>query len=93
MLQNFVPQIELLYDSRLMSFVSHGGGNSIVESIYYGKPMICFPQGADQIGTCYRVNDLGAGINVGSKPTAESLKSAVEEITKGFDQGENKYMN
>lgn len=47
MLQKFVPQLELLHDPRVISFVSHGGGNSIVESMYYGKVLIGFPMAID----------------------------------------------
>ena len=43
MLQKFVPQLELLRDSRVVSFVTHCGGNSIVEAMYYGKVLIGFP--------------------------------------------------
>ncbi len=50
-----MPQKELLNDKRIFAFISHGGGNSIIESIYYGKPLIGFPISADQQGTCYRV--------------------------------------
>ncbi len=43
MLEKFVPQLELLADQRVTSFVTHCGGNSVVESMYYGKVMIGFP--------------------------------------------------
>ena len=46
-LDNFIPQIELLNDERVFGFVSHGGGNSIVESLYYGKVLIGLPSGVD----------------------------------------------
>jgi len=35
-LQGFVPQKEILNDKRVFAFLSHGGGNSILESLYYG---------------------------------------------------------
>ena len=63
-LKNFVPQKELLNDKRIFAFISHGGGNSIIESLYYGKPLIGFPISADQQGTCYRVELLGVGISL-----------------------------
>lgn len=43
MLETFVPQKELLNDGRVFAFISHGGGNSILESLYYGKVLIGFP--------------------------------------------------
>ena len=43
LLRKFVPQVELLNDQRIIAFISHGGGNSILESIYYGTVLIGFP--------------------------------------------------
>ena len=53
--KHFVPQLELLNDPRVIAFVSHAGGNSIIESMYYGKPLICAPISADQPGASFRV--------------------------------------
>ena len=46
-MKKFVPQKELLNDERVFAFISHGWGNSIIESLYYGKPLIGFPIQAD----------------------------------------------
>lgn len=47
------PQLELLKRAQLS--ITHGGFNSITESIYYGVPMIVFPLGYDQPGCAARV--------------------------------------
>lgn len=80
MLKKFVPQKELLNDDRIFAFISHGGGNSIVESLYYGKVLIGFPQSADQPGACYRVERMGAGISVGQAPTASKIVDAIKAV-------------
>lgn len=56
LLRNFVPQIELLSDERLKAFISHGGGNSIAEAMYYGTPLIAVPLSKlDQFGAAFRM--------------------------------------
>jgi len=41
MLSPFVPQLKLLGVANL--FITHGGGNSIYEALYFGVPMIIYP--------------------------------------------------
>ena len=43
LLKTFVPQKELLNDQRILAFVTHGGANSVLESMYYGKVLLGFP--------------------------------------------------
>lgn len=64
LLRKFVPQVQLLNDRRIFAFITHGGGNSILESLYYGKVLIGFPLEVDQQGSCYRVEKLGLGISL-----------------------------
>ena len=49
--------------------MSHGGGSSIIEAIYYGKPLIVSPIAGDQIGSGYRVEKAGYGISLRFDPT------------------------
>lgn len=77
MVKNFVPQKELLNDARLMAFMSHGGGNSVSEAIYYGKPIIGFPIAIDQPGSCYRIERLQIGISLRLNPTKEKALDAI----------------
>jgi len=44
----WIPQNDLLADPRVRIFISHGGINSIIESVYHAKPLIIFPVVADQ---------------------------------------------
>jgi MGT family glycosyltransferase len=55
-----VPQLEVLRRASL--FITHGGMNSVNESLHFGVPMIVHPQGADQYMVASRVERLGAGV-------------------------------
>ncbi|ESN97953.1 hypothetical protein HELRODRAFT_85113 [Helobdella robusta] len=48
--QPWIPQNDLLADSRIKLFVTHGGFNSMMESVYHAKPVVVFPLMNDQIG-------------------------------------------
>ena len=76
-----MPQKELLNDRRIIAFVSHGGGSSIIESLYYGKILIGLPLAGDQDSGLYRVQRIGCGINLGSNPKASEIKNAFEKVT------------
>jgi MGT family glycosyltransferase len=74
----FVPQLELL--KRATLFISHGGMNSVNESLYYNVPLVMIPQGADHGWIAGRVAELGAGIVLGKSATATQLGDATERI-------------
>lgn len=55
-----MPQLDIL--QRATAFVSHGGMNSTMESLYYGVPMVVIPQMPEQAMTARRVDELGLGL-------------------------------
>ena len=55
----WVPQNDLLADSRIKLFITHGGFNSLMESIYHAKQIIVFPLAADQPAHAKMANDKG----------------------------------
>lgn len=57
-----VPQLEVLKKADL--FISHGGMNSVNESLYFGVPLLVLPQQAEQTMVAGRVEELGAGIRM-----------------------------
>lgn len=61
--RNHVPQLDILQICDV--FVTHGGMNSVNEALYYGVPMVMFPQQSEQLMTAMRVEKLGAGICMG----------------------------
>ena len=74
-----VPQLEVL--SRAKLFVSHGGMNSVMESLAYGVPLVVIPQISEQAVTARRVQELGLGMALDREVvTAERLLEAVTQV-------------
>lgn len=60
-------------------FLTHCGMNSVSESLYFGVPMVLFPQHSEQRMVADRVAELGAGVFLkGTQP--QELKRAVDEV-------------
>lgn len=79
LVQASLPQLELL--GRTSVFVSHGGMNSVNESLYYNVPLVMIPQGGDHGWIAARVVELGAGVRINkTEINAERLRGAVQEI-------------
>ena len=77
--RNRVPQLEVLKRTRV--FVSHGGMNSINESLYFGVPLVMVPQQVEQGFNARRVEKLGAGRLLKSeKITVDSLRETVSQV-------------
>ena len=76
--QNFivrpsVPQLEVLQRADL--FISHGGMNSINESLYYGVPLVIVPQQMEQLLNGRMVERAEAGLLLGEKPPYGRIQS------------------
>ncbi|MBI5544785.1 MAG: glycosyltransferase family 1 protein [Deltaproteobacteria bacterium] len=57
-----VPQVPLL---RKVDFVvTHGGNNTVQETLAAGRPMVVVPFGGDQLANARRVQRLGVGVAV-----------------------------
>ena len=63
----WINQNDLLGDSRIKLFITHGGFNSICESVYHGKPMIVLGVGLDQFNTASFVKKYNMGISFQSR--------------------------
>jgi MGT family glycosyltransferase len=74
-----VPQLEVL--SRADLFISHGGMNSTMESLWFGVPLVVVPQMIEQEMNAHRVQELGLGLALDKETlTAEKLRAAVEQV-------------
>lgn len=76
--KEYWPQLEVLKKASL--FISHGGMNSVNESLYFGVPMILFPQIQEQRINSARVEELGAGIYYRGNIKSEIVLEKVEEV-------------
>jgi MGT family glycosyltransferase len=77
---DYVPQLEVLQHTSV--FISHGGMNSTMESLYYGVPLVVLPQMAEQAMTARQVQKLGLGVSLdGKEVSADGLLHAVQQIT------------
>jgi MGT family glycosyltransferase len=62
-------------------FITHGGINSVMESLYYGVPMVVIPQQDEQVMNGRRVVELGLGVMLDqNKLTIDDLYKAVEQV-------------
>ena len=77
----FVPQLAVL--ERAQIFVTHGGMNSTMESLYYGVPMVAVPQMPEQAMTARRVQELGLGIALSPEQlSSELLRDSVIRVAQ-----------
>ena len=81
-----VDQIAVLQKADV--FLSHCGMNSVSESLYFGVPMVLFPQQPEEGAVARRVQEVGAGIILG-EATAKKIRSAVNHILKSEEYKNN----
>lgn len=76
-----VPQLDVLRHASL--FVTHGGMNSTMESLYHGVPMVVIPQMNEQKANALRVDELGLGRHLErEETTVETLRKTVDEVAQ-----------
>lgn len=81
-----VDQIAVLQKADV--FLSHCGMNSASESLYFGVPLILFPQTSEQGGVATRIEQLKAGIFL-NKTDEKSILRAVEAILEDSSYQKN----
>lgn len=75
----FVSQVDVLPLSQV--FISHGGVNSVMESLWFGVPLVLVPHSSDQPIISQRVEDLGLGIKLEMENmTPNLLRETVEKV-------------
>ncbi|XP_038060856.1 UDP-glucuronosyltransferase 2C1-like isoform X2 [Patiria miniata] len=76
-----IPQNDLLAHPKVRAFVSHGGLNSLHESVYHGVPVVCVPVFGDQGDNCVRLRTRGMAVKVDIKNLMDTtLYEAITEI-------------
>lgn len=70
-----VDQIAVLQKADV--FITHCGMNSVNESLYFGVPMVLFPQTNEQNGVAHRTAEVGAGLML---PSSKAILATVETV-------------
>jgi MGT family glycosyltransferase len=81
----FVPQLQVL--RRASAFVTHGGMNSVSESLYHCVPVVVIPHMGEQAIVGRRVEEIGAGLHVWKdEATPAKMRESVQRLLteKGF---------
>ena len=75
------------------AFITHCGMNSASEGLYFGVPLILFPQTPEQDAVAKRAEELGAGLRLSSIKEDDILKAVTRVIEeKNFKQGAKRYL-
>jgi UDP:flavonoid glycosyltransferase YjiC (YdhE family) len=77
--EEFLPQVSVL--PLVDVVITHGGNNTVTESLFFGKPMVVLPLFWDQPDNAQRIDEIGYGVRL---PTYESgpveLSGAIETV-------------
>ena len=75
----YAPQLELIKKAALV--VTHGGLNTVLESLFYGIPLVLLPFNNDQPGVAARVAWTGAGDFIsGKRVWAGKLRTTLQRV-------------
>lgn len=68
-----IPQVDLV--------ISHGGNNTVTETLHFGKPLVVLPLFWDQYENAQRIDELGFGIRLDTYGFADAeLTDAVDRL-------------
>mmetsp|Transcript_22966 Transcript_22966/g.17406 ORF Transcript_22966/g.17406 Transcript_22966/m.17406 type:complete len:102 (+) Transcript_22966:1008-1313(+) len=79
-LKPFIPQKELMNHPKTKAFISHGGSNSLFESLYYGLPVFGMPLDADQYSNIARIEKEKAGYYITDNKNLDELRAKLIEV-------------
>jgi MGT family glycosyltransferase len=75
----FLPQVSVLPHVDLV--ITHGGNNTVTESLRFGKPMLALPIFWDQHDNAQRLHETGLGVRLPTYSfTDQALSSAIEKL-------------
>jgi MGT family glycosyltransferase len=74
----FLPQASIL--PHVDAVITHGGNNTVTESLYFGKPMVLLPVFWDQYDNAQRMQETGFGIRL------DTYGHAPDELPRAVDR-------
>jgi MGT family glycosyltransferase len=75
----FLPQVSILPHVDLV--ITHGGNNTVTESLRFGRPMIVLPLFWDQYDNAQRIDELGFGVRLSTYDhEPEELTGAIDRL-------------
>lgn len=86
LLMTFCPQKELLNHPKVKLFFCHAGSGGVMESLYFGKPMLSLPTTNEQWNFSLRIHDLGVAKILPSDATSDLIEQNLLDFFNGQDK-------
>ena len=86
LVREFLPQVALLEHAAIS--VTHGGNNSVTESLTFGVPMLVLPFSTDQFAGAAAIENAGVGrVLAPNVASVDDLRSALSDLLAGENTG------